>query len=61
MPTWRVRLRDGDVLDVNAAWLADHPAMLTFESVLVVIVESPRWVVVRRVARTDVQRLEQLS
>jgi len=61
VPTWRVRLRDGDVLDVNADWLADRPAMLTFESVHVVIVESPRWVVVRRVARTNVQRLEQLS
>lgn len=61
MPTWRVQLRDGDVLDIDADWLTDRPAMLTFESVLVVIVDNPRWVTVRRIARTDVQRLEQLS
>ncbi|MBA3419587.1 MAG: hypothetical protein H0U09_12990 [Geodermatophilaceae bacterium] len=60
LPTWRVHLRDGTHLDVNADWLTEHYAGLTFETVYV-IVNSPRWVVVRRVPRGDVERIEEVS
>ena len=60
MPTWRVHLRDGTHLDVNADWLTEHNAGLTFETVYV-IVNNPRWVVVRRLLRDEIQRVERLS
>ena len=60
MPTWRIHLRDGATFDVEADWLSVHPAGLTFETV-VVIVNNPRWVVVRRLLRDEIQRVERLS
>ncbi len=59
MPTWRVHLRNGSMLDVDADWLTEHYAGLTFETVYVVV-NSPRWVVVRRVARADVEHVEEI-
>ncbi|MGI8694987.1 MAG: hypothetical protein ACR2JK_19140 [Geodermatophilaceae bacterium] len=43
----------------RADWLTEHYAGLTFETVYV-IVNSPRWVVVRRVARADVEHVEEI-
>ncbi len=60
MPTWRVHLRDGTVLDIEADWLTQCAAGLTFEAVYV-IVNSPRWVVVRRVRGGEVDRIEQVG
>ncbi len=60
VPTWRVHLRNGSTLDVVADWLTEHYAGLTFESV-VVIVNSPRWIVVRRNDRAELERIEQVT
>jgi len=59
VPTWRLHLRNGATLDVDADWLSVHPAGLTFETV-VVIVNTPRWVVVRRVFRDELERVDRI-
>ncbi len=59
MPIWRVHLRNGSTLDVAADWLTKHYVGLTFETVYL-IVNRPRGVVVRRVARADVEHVEEI-